>query len=177
MPGPTALPLGATPSNCGTPNGTITVGVVTGGAPAYEYSIDGVNFQASVSFNGLLPAIYTVTVKDANNCILTNTVDVTNLGSPVASVSAQTNVSCNGGNNGSVTFTAVGGAGGFTYTLNTGTTNGTGVFGSLVANTYTVTVTDAAGCITTETVTITEPVALAGSIQAQTEVSCFGGNN
>jgi gliding motility-associated-like protein len=58
-----------------TPNGVITVSTATGGVSPYTYSIDGTNFQSSNTFN-VNPGSYTVTVKDANACTKTYSVQV-----------------------------------------------------------------------------------------------------
>jgi len=50
---------------------------VNGGTPVYEYSIDnGLNYQVDSSFNGLLAGIYDVVIKDNNNCLLNQTVEI-----------------------------------------------------------------------------------------------------
>ncbi len=60
-------------------NNTITVNVSGGTAP-YQYSIDGVNWQPSSTFNGLPRGETTIYVKDANNCQpISTTVTVPNL--------------------------------------------------------------------------------------------------
>ncbi|MEZ4775230.1 MAG: hypothetical protein R3D00_18745 [Bacteroidia bacterium] len=47
--------------------------IVSGsGQEPLSYSIDGINFQPGVIFEGLAPGSYTVTVRDANNCENTN---------------------------------------------------------------------------------------------------------
>lgn len=47
--------------------------IVSGsGKEPLSYSIDGINFQPGVIFDGLAPGSYTVTVRDANNCENTN---------------------------------------------------------------------------------------------------------
>ena len=43
--------------------------------------------------------------------------------------------------------------------------------------TYTVTVTDANSCTTTQSFTITQPTQLAVTPATQTNVACFGGSN
>jgi hypothetical protein len=48
-------------------NGSITV-EQTGGIAPIRYSIDGVNFQSSSTFNGLSGGTYEVTARDANDC-------------------------------------------------------------------------------------------------------------
>ncbi len=54
----------------GMENGEITVST-TGGNGPFQYSIDGAIFQNSGTFSGLESNDYTVTVKDANDCINT----------------------------------------------------------------------------------------------------------
>jgi len=176
--GPSAVALTSTPTNCGNSNGTVAVGLVTDGTSPYEYSIDGgTSYQTTTTFLGLSAASYTVTVRDINLCIVTNTVVVSNLSSPTVVVASQSNVTCFGGSNGSVTLTGSGGASPYVFTLNTGQTNGSGVFNSLSANTYTVAIVDAAGCSSTSTFTVSQSAQVVGSILSQTNVSCFAGSN
>jgi len=177
-PGPTTVALTQTPSNCGTASGSIVVGAVTGGTSGFTYSIDGgTNYQAGTTFSNLLAGSYTITVKDANNCLTTNTITVNNVGAPTVTLTAQTPVTCFGLSTGTASFSATGGAGGFTYTLNTGSSNLTGNFTNLAQGSYTVTVVDAAACPATQTVTIVQPTALSGSIVSQTNPLCNGGTN
>lgn len=65
------------------------------------------------------------------------------------------NVSCNGGSNGSATVTPSGGVGPYTYAWSNGATTQT--INGLTAGTYTVTVTDAVNCSETGSRTVTEP--------------------
>ncbi len=51
---------------------------------------------------------------------------------------------------------------------------GTGTFGGILAGTYAGTVTDAAGCTVSQTITITEPTQLVATAVAGT-ISCYGG--
>lgn len=66
---------------CGQSNGSATLNV-TGGTGVYQYSIDGTNFQASPVFNNLFAGGYTITVRDANNCVATHPVTINNLLAP-----------------------------------------------------------------------------------------------
>ncbi len=54
---------------CTAPTGTITVSAPLGAE--YEYSIDGVNYQSAVTFSGLVPGDYYVTVRNTgdNSCV------------------------------------------------------------------------------------------------------------
>jgi len=70
-----------------------------------------------------------------------------------------------------------GGTPGYSYTLTpTNMTSGTGVFAGLTAQAYTVNVKDAAGCVTTVTVNITQPTALTLTVSS-IPASCNGTAN
>ena len=86
----------------------------------------------------------------------------------VATCSVNSNVSCNGGSDGSVTVSASGGTAPFT---------GTGTFSGLAAGSYTYVVTDANSCSSSCTVTITEPAVLVATCSVVSNVSCNGGND
>jgi subtilisin family serine protease len=92
----------------------------------------------------------------------------------VASIASSTNVSCNGGNNGSANASATGGTSPYSYSWSNGAT-GSSVTG-LVAGTYTVTVTDANSGQATANVTISQPSVLVAS-GSSSNVSCFGASN
>src|SRR5437588_8168840 len=83
------------------------------------------------------------------------------------------NVSCNGGSNGSASVIAAGGTPSYSYSWSNGST--TASTSGLMAGTYSVTVTDSHGCTATCSYTVTEPSALNASCSG-TPVSCFGGN-
>ncbi len=158
------LTINTTSSNasCGGFNGSASVTSVSGGINPYTYTWS--NGATGNSATGLSAGTYTVTVKD-NSCVQmvkTVTVQVGTSSGGTASITANTNVTCNGGNNGTATATMTGGTGTLTYSWNpTGqvTSNATG----LSAGTYTVTVTDANGCSSTATVSITQPTAITAS--------------
>ena len=53
----------------------------TGGIAPYEYSIDGITFQASNTFSNVDSGDYTLTVRDANNCTSTTNISDAHLNS------------------------------------------------------------------------------------------------
>src|SRR5262249_43451935 len=117
---------------------------------------------------------YSVTVTTALGCSGSDAINI-GVSLPLGLLLNHTNVSCNGGNNG--TATAVGsGSAPLTYHWNSPGNPSTPTVSGLSAGTYTVTVTEAFGCTRTGNVTITEPAAISTSISGTNE-SCPGRND
>jgi len=153
-------------------DGSATV-AVTGGTGAYTYSWAPSGGTAATA-TGLAAGTYTVTVTDANGCVGTQAFTITQPTVVNAIAGTQVNVSCNGGADGSVTVAVTGGTGAYTYTwAPSGGTAATAT--GLTADTYTVTVTDANGCMGTQAFTITEPTVVNATAGTQVNVSCNGG--
>ena len=169
---PTALTATATstPATCGQSNGTANVSV-SGGTLPYNttYTWSPVGGSAATATN--LPGnTYNVTIADANGCKVTAQTVVAQQSSINLSVS-NTSAKC-GINNGTATAIATGGNGTITYTWspsggNTNTATG------LAPGNYTISVSDASGCVTFTNTTVgnnPSPV-LTTTV---TNVLCFG---
>ena len=173
---PTALTVVATGTNAscnGVCDGT-TSSVAAGGTAPYTYVWDG-GAGTNATASGLCAGTYTITVIDTEGCAGTYSYTVTEPIALTGSITAQTNVLCNGDANGSVTVAGADGAPGYLYSLDGGaTTQASGTFNGLTVGSYAVTVVDANGCISNVPVTITEPTQITGSITAQTNASCAG---
>jgi gliding motility-associated-like protein len=178
------------PASCtGVNNGRINISTTNGTAP-FTVSLAGPSTQTLVTattaiFSNLPAGNYTITVTDASGCSNAASplpVSVT-AGAGFTAVSSVTPVSCFGGNDGTITVTP--GAGGnspYTFVLNgsvsqTGATN-TIYTGLTAGTTYSVRVTDAAGCtFTLNSIAITEPSALVIPPPAVQPPLCNGDNN
>ncbi len=176
-----AIPFTATATgtnlNCnGVCSGTASV-AFSGGAGGYSFLWNTVPPSITQSVSGLCAGTYNVTITDQLGATATSSYTVTQPTALSASVPNHTNVSCFGGNNGIATASATGGTGNYSYSWNTNPVQTTQTASNLPQGTYTVTVTDALGCSTTSSVSITQPTALSASIPNHTNVSCFGGNN
>ena len=156
-------------------NGTATV-LGSGGTPGYTYNWS--NSQSAATASGLSAATYQVTVTDLQGCTATNAVTITQLPIVTSTISSQTNVSCNGGTNGTATVTAGGGLPSYTYLWNDpAPAQTTPIATALTDGTWSVTVSDANLCTAVTTVTITQPLVVTATISAQTNISCNGGTN
>lgn len=172
-PTPMTVTLTSVNANCGQADGSASA-TVSGGTPPYVYSwTSGGN---AATENNLSAGSYDVTVTDGKGCTVTQTITVGNNPAGTLSVSLISNVSCNGGNNGELSATMTGGAAPFTYSWNSVPVQTTATATNLTAGNYTITVTDANGCMLTDNGTVTEPTALIISANT-TNVLCYSGND
>jgi hypothetical protein len=133
-----------------------------GGATCVAYTYNWSNGATTEDLGGLTAGTYNVTVTDANGCSTTASITLTQpallqSSGIAATYACGTNVSCNGANDGSINLTATGGADCRAYTFNWSNGATTEDVSNLTAGTYSVTVTDANGCSTTSSFTLTEP--------------------
>ena len=152
---------GTAPTCNSSSNGSITLSSVSGGVSPYTYSIDGSNYQAGLTFTGLTNGTYTTYVKDVNGCVRTNTTGLNR--TQVSATVTNTNVTCNGSANGSISISNISGGQGEPYSVKLnvgGTYAATSSYSSLAPGSYTIYVKDTAGCERTYPVTITEPSVL-----------------
>ncbi len=157
-------------------NGTATVNAATGGISPYGYSWSPSGGTGTTA-SGLTPTTYTCTVTDANSCTATQSFTITQPAALTATTS-QTNVSCNGGSNGTASVTASGGTLGYTYSWSpSGGSAATASGLAASATAYVCTITDANSCTTTKSFTITQPSAIALTAASQTNIACFGGSS
>jgi len=156
-------------ATCSHPNGSATVTGLGGQSPyTYTWSTG----QTGPTLTGLGGGTYTVTVKDANGCVATTPVKVTNFTNLPATVTPFF-VSCYGANNGSLVVNPGGGTAPYTYSWTPAATT-TDSAGGLAPGTYSVTVTDALGCSGSLTGTIVQPSQIRDSITAQVNATCKG---
>jgi len=156
----------------GDANGTATV-TVAGGTTAYTYAWSA-GGSTSATATGLSGGTVSVTVTDMNNCTAFASIDIQEPDAVVATITSSTNVSCNGGTDGTASVAPTGGRAPYTYAWGAGTSPTAATNTGLAAATYTVTVTDANSCTATAMVTITEPGDLTASAVQTTAVSCNG---
>jgi gliding motility-associated-like protein len=160
--------------NCyGSANGSSTV-TVNGGHSPYTYTWTTVPTQTTSTATGLGPGTYTVNISDGIGCVLQTTVAITQP-TPLVLNGTVTNASCAGGSTGSISATASGGTGPYTYTWSPGNQNTSGI-SNQPTGTYTVTAQDSKGCITTASYTITQPTPLSATV-TPANVSCNGGSS
>lgn len=153
-------------------DGQATV-AVSGGVPSYTYNWPSGTTTASET--GLSAGTYTVTITDANACMDSIVVTVTEPAALNASISGFSNVTCNAGSDGTALAASAGGTSPYSFAWPSGN-NTSAMETGLTAGTYTVTITDNQSCSDTVSVVITQPALLSVSLVSSTNVLCNGGS-
>ena len=123
--------------------------------------------QVQVTDNAGTVTVFAISTLPACNNVPCPTISVSNV--------SQTNVSCFGGTNASVTVIASGGTSPYSYSWSPGNLIGA-TQSNLAAGNYTVTATDNANCTGTITLTVTQPSALQLTSGVITPANCGSSN-
>ncbi|MGB4399525.1 MAG: PKD-like domain-containing protein [Daejeonella sp.] len=156
--------------------------LVSGGTAPYTYLWS--NGVTTAEITNVPAGTYSVNVSDANGCSLGSAMSVT-ITQPAFALNASaisTNVTCSGGNDGSITITnSIGGSGSYEYSINGGASWQTGtVFSNLAAAAYNIRIRDASAqsCIyiVDTSFNIAQPAPL-NAVAAATDITCFGSSD
>lgn len=163
----------------GNNTGSATV-VISGGVPPYSISWNTSPVQTTATATGLPAGNRLVTVTDGYGCTTTSSVVITQPSAPlVANVTNITDLyQCQGQNNphGSATAAVTGGTPPYSYSWNTIPAQYTQTVELGAGGTYTTTVTDANGCTSSASFSVSQPGNSSISISQQTNNVCNGGS-
>ncbi len=132
--------------------GTLSTAITsTGGTSPYTYSVNGVAI-GSITASNLSVGIKTLTTKDLNGCLQTNTILLNQVNPPTITFTV-TKPSCPGSTNGAVTASVSNAPPAFSYTWQP-TVSFTNSIQNIATGNYTVIVKDANACITNSVITV-----------------------
>ncbi|WP_156026811.1 OmpA family protein [Sporocytophaga myxococcoides] len=156
--------------NCyGEKKGAISVSV-KGGVGPYSYTWS--NGATTEDIMDVPAGNYTVRVSDAKGCITTLNQEINQPAMLTASVDAVKNIPCYGDTTGSINISVKGGSLPYNFKWSNGAT--TEDLKGLSAGSYTVTITDAKGCIETLSAKVSSPAVLTQSLESVKHVQCNG---
>jgi len=155
----------------GNTDGSLTV-TGTGGITPYAYSLDGGPFQGVNVFSNLSAGNYVVTTRDANLCVTTCMITIDEPMPISCSTDVDDPSNC-GIDDGTITITGTGGSPAYEYSLDGGAYQTGNVFGSLSAGSYTISIRDVNGCVSTCSATLALPQTPTCSV-ATVDAVCAG---
>jgi fibronectin type 3 domain-containing protein len=151
-PTPIELTMIANDADCGDNNGSATVFAEGGNEPFTYMWTTG---DTKTTIDSLVSGIYVVTVTDQDGCTKTGIATVNDLGGSVITVDAVNDVSCYGGNNGSIAVSLAGGVTPYNITWSNGATSED--INNLEAGPYEINVTDGDGCSSVKSIQVNQP--------------------
>lgn len=149
-------------------DGSLSVSA-SGGLAPYSYSWQ--NSETTQNISNLSAGNYSVTVTDNNGCVVISSVQLVSPEMLSTSFAVQQPL-CNGSANGSVEIIPSGGVLPYSFLWSNGET--TQPISNLSAGNYSVTITDANGCVSVADTVLSEPVIIDAQTTLVTDVSCFG---
>ncbi len=150
---PLAQSIETISASCGEANGSITI--EANGGTGFEYSINANDFQQDNLFSNLYSGIYTVIIKNGNDCISTNEVQISDSPQLVISAIDRTHAVC-GEDNGSFSIDVQGGTGQIQVSLNGSSFQSDFSFDNLPAGIFQIVILDEAGCEVDTLITINQ---------------------
>jgi gliding motility-associated-like protein len=141
---------------------------MNGGTPGYTYLWS--NGETTQDIDSLASGDYTVTVTDNLGCIFNTTLTVEDPIDPMLVNPTVTNVTCYGGSDAEISLAISGGSP--SYDIQWSTSDTLSVLDSLIAGNYSVLVTDALGCETPLSFTITEPAPIVAYFNPSATFGC-----
>jgi large repetitive protein len=152
-------------------DGSITVNTNGGTAPfSYFWAIG----NTTQTVTGLTRGVYNVQVTDANGCVVGSGTTLSDP-TPLEMLMNIQNVSCFAANTGAITANPSGGTPNYSFVWSNGQQNQTAT--SLLANTYSVTASDANGCTITAVATVLQPAPLHINDAGQIAENCSNAND
>ncbi len=144
----------------------------SGGVGPYSMLWPGLQ-EDSLLQTGLPAGTYLANLTDANNCTASISTTITQPPALVLNVLAQSNSTCAGANNGSISVLASGGIAPYSYFCPSLAQAGQQL-NNLAPASYLLQAQDQNGCIETLNVSITEPVLLQAQLVSAQNPTCFG---
>ncbi len=156
----------------GDASGTAYIDSISGGTAPYTYLWDDVTAQTNDTASNILAGQLILTVLDFNACPIIDTIDVLEPNNPLGLVLTSNLITCFGGDT-CIDATVSGGTTPYTFLWNDALSQTTEDICGLVAGTYTLTVTDAKGCIKIDSISILENAGIVLTMDS-TNVICYG---
>ncbi|MBL6664001.1 MAG: SprB repeat-containing protein, partial [Flavobacteriales bacterium] len=155
-------------------DGQIHVVVTGGGTPPYNLKWTNQGNISSSFLYDLSAGVYDLEISDVNDCMVSTSFELEQSPSPLTIEMGSVSISCFGESTGTAQIIANGGTPPYSYQWSSG--HVTDIADQLPQGVYHVDVTDARGCIVTDSVTINENSQIINNISS-VSISCYNGSD
>ncbi|MBX7181097.1 MAG: gliding motility-associated C-terminal domain-containing protein [Bacteroidia bacterium] len=169
QPGPLNIQISKNNTTCGNSIGSINA-TVSGGIQPYSYSWNTSPVQTVPNLTNLPVGIYTLTVRDSNNCVSASTVTIASTTAQLGSIQSAT-PSCDEPS-GTATAIATGPNPPYTFLWNTQPPQNTAAASNLSAGTYYVVITGSDNCSQILNVKVDTLMDVIGNLIVSNDASC-----
>ncbi|TAE50351.1 MAG: PKD domain-containing protein [Bacteroidetes bacterium] len=146
----------------------------SGGAGAYQFSLNGSPFGSQNTFSGLPSGVYNLSVRDGNACTSNLPITLTQPEVLVLGTAGVLNIDCFGNSSGAITLNATGGTQPYQFALSGNPLTTNALFDSLASGTYTFVIRDTNQCADTLVQTLVDPPLLTAQVTDRGNVDCLG---
>lgn len=162
--------VSTTDAGCGQADGSLEV-AGSGGTAPYAYTLNTGQRSDNGTFEELPATVYTVTLRDRDNCTVSLSASVDNQDGVILTGVITTQSGC-GSNEGTITMQADAGTPPYQYFLDSGTPQGNNEFTSLAQGSYAAHVMDNTGCETMQEVRVMSGITWSGDVEAIISSNC-----
>jgi hypothetical protein len=147
-----------------------------GGKKPYSFKINNGSFVSDSTFKNLSAGSYLFTLRDANLCLFSDSITITNP-SPLQHSLVVQNVNCFGGNNATIQVSVTGGTSPYQYKIGSGNFVSQNIFSNLTQGTYSIIIRDTSGCLKNLSQPITQPATKVSLTASGISPKCFNSND
>lgn len=140
-------------TTCGETNGQLTISA--NDSESLQYSINGIDYQDINTFTNIAAGVYSVSVRNSDNCVATTSIDIQHSTRPQVQEISTTDTDC-GRSTGQINIAANGGTGTLSYSLDNENFQHENTFANLPTGAYTIFIKDENDCTTSSSVNINE---------------------
>ncbi|OFY14325.1 MAG: hypothetical protein A2X02_01050, partial [Bacteroidetes bacterium GWF2_29_10] len=147
--------------------------LVTGGTAPYTFNWSTIPLSNDTFIDSLKPDTYYLYVEDSKGCSISDSAVINEPALLQTSLIVANIINCYSDSNGSIEVNTIGGTTPYSFMWSNAQTDS--IATNLPAGDYSVTVTDANGCTSSNIITLSQPTELTATTTL-TNIACFGGN-
>lgn len=143
----------------------------SGGVAPYSFTLDDGNFGTLGSFTNLPAGIYMVRIKDSQNCEDSTKVSLLESAPLLSLMQIDAPISCYGAHDGAISVSSAGGNGNLQYVWQGFPDTDSNLL-NLSPGNFIVTISDQAGCNTTDSIRLSEPPQIFSNLTLLSDLTC-----